>query len=59
VALKCRTPFNSILGTPSAANWPGIERLPHWRNNYPSWQPQSLDRLLPRLPQEAISLLKV
>eukprot|EP01036_Dinobryon_divergens_P034789 gene34789-44994_t len=48
----------SILGTPSPTHWPSIHRLPHWRNNYPSWEPQSLHRLLPRLPEDAITLLK-
>mmetsp|Transcript_6347 Transcript_6347/g.8882 ORF Transcript_6347/g.8882 Transcript_6347/m.8882 type:complete len:710 (-) Transcript_6347:123-2252(-) len=46
------------LGTPGVQQWPGLRNMPYWRNNYPTWPTQPLERLLPRLPTAGIHLLK-
>jgi serine/threonine protein kinase len=38
-----------LLGTPSESIWPGVTRLPHWREQadmFCTWQEQSIDHQL-------------
>ncbi|KAJ2389783.1 negative regulator of the PHO system [Coemansia sp. RSA 2603] len=47
-----------ILGTPSEMTWPGVSRLPNWKNNFPPYPPQRLEQHLPQMDPYAIDLLK-
>ncbi|KAJ2886868.1 negative regulator of the PHO system [Coemansia asiatica] len=47
-----------ILGTPSEATWPGVSRLPNWKNNFPPYPRQRLEQHLPQMDPYAIDLLK-
>ncbi|KAJ2161413.1 negative regulator of the PHO system [Coemansia sp. RSA 552] len=47
-----------IMGTPSEASWPGVSRLPNWKNNFPPYPAQRLEQHLPQMDPMAIDLLK-
>jgi cyclin-dependent kinase 3 len=46
-----------VLGTPTAANWPGISQLPDYREGFPQWSGKSLSTILPDLDPAGIELL--
>lgn len=47
------------LGTPADAegSWPGVSRLPDYRDVFPKWPPKRLSQVLPQLDADAIDLL--
>ena len=36
-----------LLGTPDEVIWPGVTKLPDFKSQFPRWEPQSLDTILP------------
>lgn len=34
-----------VLGTPNAANWPGVSHMPDWQPRFPQWQRQELHKV--------------
>lgn len=42
------------LGTPNDAMWAGVQRLSHYRDNFPQWQPKDWDALVPRLAADPL-----
>ena len=46
-----------VLGTPTETEWPGVSRLPDFRDAFPRWAPQNLASVLPQLDADAIDLL--
>lgn len=44
------------LGTPNDSVWAGVERLAHYRSNYPQWQPKDWGVLVPRLAGDALGI---
>jgi len=47
-----------ILGTPSNAEWEGVEELPDYKNAFPKWKPKNLKDLLPDMEPAGIDLLQ-
>ena len=48
------------LGTPDELIWPGVTKLPDFKSQFPRWEPQSLDLILPRtLSDQGKDLFKV
>ncbi|CAM6027546.1 unnamed protein product [Sphagnum balticum] len=45
-----------LLGTPTEEVWPGVNKLRDW-HEYPSWQPQSISRVVPDLDPQGVDLL--
>jgi cyclin-dependent kinase 3 len=48
-----------VLGTPtdSEGSWPGVSRLPDYRDVFPRWCAQNLASLVPQLDPEGVDLL--
>lgn len=48
-----------VLGTPTETegSWPGVSRLPDFRDAFPRWPAQNLSGLLPDLEPEGVDLL--
>lgn len=48
-----------VLGTPGEMNglWPGVSKLPDYRDVFPKWQGQSLASVLPMVDAEGIDLI--
>ena len=48
-----------VLGTPTDAegSWPGVSKLPDYRDVFPRWAPQNLGNVLPQLDADGIDLL--
>lgn len=48
-----------VLGTPSEPSglWPGVSRLPDFRDAFPKWSPQNLMTVLPGLDADGADLL--
>ncbi|KAJ1995023.1 Cyclin-dependent kinase catalytic subunit [Dimargaris cristalligena] len=46
-----------MLGTPSDATWPGFTSLPDYKPTFPTWEPQSLAKQIPKLDANGIDLL--
>ncbi|WIA34068.1 hypothetical protein OEZ86_012446 [Tetradesmus obliquus] len=44
------------LGTPNDSIWTGVERLAHYRTNFPKWQQRPWQQLAPRLAGDALGL---
>lgn len=44
------------LGTPNDNMWSGVERLAHYRDNYPQWQPKDWAVLVPRLAGDQLGI---
>eukprot|EP00775_Hariotina_reticulata_P006093 gene6093-6331_t len=40
------------LGTPNDAVWAGVERLAHYRHNFPHWHPKGWSAIAPRLAND-------
>lgn len=50
--------FDSVLGTPTDEDWPGVKSLPDYKSSFPQWNGTPLDRAVPTLDKEGIDLLK-
>ena len=48
-----------VLGTPNDMNdlWPGVAKLPDYRDAFPKWAPKNLHEVLPQLDADGIDLL--
>lgn len=48
-----------VLGTPTEANgmWPGVSRLPDFRDVFPRWPTQNLQTVIPQIDVEGADLL--
>lgn len=48
-----------VLGTPneSEGSWPGVSRLPDFREAFPRWPAQNIGSILPELEPEGVDLL--
>ncbi|KAG9390509.1 cyclin-dependent kinase liike [Carpediemonas membranifera] len=47
-----------VLGTPTEATWPGVSKLPDFKQTFPSFQPSGFDHLLPKIGADGVDLLK-
>eukprot|EP00882_Tetradesmus_deserticola_P013789 GHRQ01014643.1.p1 GENE.GHRQ01014643.1~~GHRQ01014643.1.p1 ORF type:complete len:231 (+),score=105.68 GHRQ01014643.1:474-1166(+) len=52
---SCRQIFEA-LGTPDDSVWAGVERLAHYRTNFPKWQQRPWSQLAPRLAADGLGL---
>jgi hypothetical protein len=52
----CCLQIFEALGTPNENVWAGVERLTHYRSNYPQWQPKDWAVLVPRLAGDALGI---
>lgn len=48
-----------ILGTPTNAEWEGVEELPAYKKEFPRWSRKDLSKLVPGLDRAGIDLLEV
>ena len=48
-----------VLGTPTNAEWEGVEELPDYKTAFPKWKPKNLKDLLPEMEPAGIDLLQV
>jgi len=46
-----------VLGTPTPAMWPAGAELPEWRSDFPWYDPQRWDGIIPELDSRGIDLL--
>jgi len=46
------------LGSPSPRNWPGVEKLPEFKHQFPHWPRMDLSKKLPNLDEDGIDLLE-
>lgn len=44
------------LGTPTEEGWPGVSQLPDYKPLFPRWEPQDLQDILPRMPNDGLEL---
>lgn len=54
--LVCR---NSVLGTPNERTWPGVSQLPDFKDTFPQWKPQPLDKIVTNMNEAGLDLLTV
>lgn len=47
-----------ILGTPDEDTWPGVCKLPDYKNTFPKWVKQHLSKFNPQLNEDGIDLLQ-
>lgn len=47
-----------VLGTPSERLWPGVSKLPDFKNQFPQWRAKNLKEIIPELGDDGIGLLK-
>jgi hypothetical protein len=52
----CPLQIFEALGTPNDSVWTGVERLAHYRTNFPKWQQRPWSQLVPRLAADALGL---
>jgi hypothetical protein len=52
----CALQIFEALGTPNDNVWTGVERLAHYRTNFPKWQQRPWSQLAPRLAADALGL---
>lgn len=52
----CHLQIFEALGTPNDSVWTGVERLAHYRTNFPKWQQRPWSQLAPRLAADALGL---
>jgi serine/threonine protein kinase len=45
------------FGTPNERVWPGVSQLPNFKNTFPQWNAQPLNRLLPEMSPVALDLM--
>jgi serine/threonine protein kinase len=55
-AFVCCLQIFEALGTPNDNMWSGVERLAHYRDNYPQWQPKDWAVLVPRLAGDQLGI---
>ena len=48
-----------ILGTPNEEIWPTVSTLPDYKASFPQWSSQDLGRIVTRLNEAGMDLLKV
>jgi hypothetical protein len=48
-----------ILGTPNDELWPGVDQLPDYKDNFPSWGTKDLESIFPDLEVAGCELLGV
>lgn len=53
---SCCLQIFEALGTPNDSVWAGVERLAHYRSNYPQWQRKDWAVLAPRLAGDALGI---
>lgn len=46
-----------ILGTPNESNWPGVTKMPYFRDNFPNWTADLLSEKCSRLESSGLDLL--
>jgi cyclin-dependent kinase 2 len=46
-----------VLGTPTEETWPGVSALPDFKPNFPQWQRQDWEQVVPGLDPVGIDLL--
>ena len=51
---SCRT-----LGTPTEATWPGVTKLPDFKETFPKWPSKGLAKTCPKMGADALDLLEV
>ena len=47
------------LGTPDDLTWPGVSKLPDYKNVFPNWKSLPLDKCVPTLDMDGLDLLGV
>jgi len=47
-----------VLGTPNEENWPGVTRLPDFKDSFPLWKKTTLSKLMYFLEENALDLLE-
>jgi hypothetical protein len=56
LSIACASQIFEALGTPNDNVWTGVERLAHYRTNFPKWQQRPWSQLAPRLAADALGL---
>jgi cyclin-dependent kinase len=46
-----------ILGTPNKQDWPGMAKLPSYKEDFPTYKPKKLKYLVPKLSKKGMELL--
>jgi len=46
-----------MLGTPNETVWPKVSNLKDFKSDFPKWQPQSFEKVVPNLEQSGIDLI--
>lgn len=47
-----------VLGTPSETKWPGVSKLKDFKNSFPAWAPDALDKYCKHMDHNGIDLLE-
>jgi len=47
-----------LLGTPTLESWPGMEKLPHYKPDFPMYESRSLSKAFPMLDEKGISIVE-
>ncbi|CAG8488036.1 10258_t:CDS:2 [Paraglomus brasilianum] len=47
----------TYLGTPDDITWPGVSKLPDYKNVFPNWKSLPLDKCVPTLDKDGVDLL--
>lgn len=48
-----------VLGTPNEELWPGVDQLPDYKDNFPSWSKKDLEVMFPDLEAGGCDLMEV
>ena len=48
-----------LLGTPQLNTWPGMTKLPQYKNDFPQYEPRDLAKLFPTLAKTGLDILLV
>lgn len=46
------------LGTPDETNWPGVTDLPDYKPTFPRWEPQDINKIVPKLDSDGRDLFQ-
>lgn len=46
------------LGTPDESNWPGVTDLPDYKPTFPHWEPQDINKIVPKLDSDGRDLFQ-